>query len=112
MSRLCPTLLLWSSLEPAVSVNRPEGGSVQGVQRGTWMEEGDQSRNTENIGERGKACMDVDKDRSRNSNCLLRRLLFSRTGLTACFFMHPLKGPVCVCLRMCVCERVRLLRGH
>ena len=34
----------------------------------------------------------------RNSNCLLRRLLFSCTGLTACFFMHPLKGPVCVCV--------------
>lgn len=95
-------------LAGADSVNSPEGGSVQGVQRGTWMEEGDQSGNTENIGERGKACMDVDKDRSRNPNCVLRRLLFSCTGLTACFFMQPLKAPVCVC----VCERVRLLRGH
>ncbi len=60
------------------------------------MEDGDQSGNRENMGERGKACMVVDKDRGRNSNCLLRRLLFSCTGLTACFFMHPLKGPVCV----------------
>lgn len=58
------------------------------------MEEGDQSGNRESMEERGKACMDVDKD--RNCDCLLRRLLFSCTGLTACFFMHPLKGPVCV----------------
>lgn len=62
------------------------------------MEEGDRSGYKENMGERGKAGMDVDKDRGRNSNCLLRRLLFSCTGLTACFFIHSLKGPVCVCV--------------
>lgn len=36
--------------------------------------------------------------RGRISNCLLRRLLFSCTGLTACFFMHTLKGPACLCV--------------
>lgn len=52
----------------------------------------------EDMGDRGKACMDVNKDRTRNPNCLLGRLLFSCTGLTACFFIYLLKGPVCVCL--------------
>ena len=69
------------------------------------MEEGDQTGNGRNKGERGKACMDIDKDKSRNPNCLLRILLFCCTGPTACFFMYLLKGPmcVCVCMGLCVC---------
>lgn len=78
-------------------INRPEGGSVQGVHKGAGVEKGDWRANKQNIGERGKACMDMDS--GTNSNCVLRRLLFSCTELTACFFMHTLKASlVYVCL--------------
>lgn len=81
-------------------VNKPGGGSVQlgaveeEIGSGIWRIQGKQSR---------KACVDVDEDRTRNSNDLLRRLLFSYTRLTACFFMQPLRAPVCVSMSVCVC---------
>lgn len=84
-------------MEQIVSINRPEGGSVQGVQRGMRVEEGDQSGNRENMGEREKVCMDVDKGRGRNSNCLLRSLLFCCTGLHV-FYAPTKRSSVCVCV--------------
>lgn len=78
-------------------INRPEGGSVQGVHKGAGLEKGDWRANKQNIEERGNACMDMD--RGKNSNCVLRRLLFSCKELTACFFMRTLKASlVYVCL--------------
>ena len=50
--------------------------------------------------------------RGRISNCLLRRLLFSCTGLTACFFMHTLKGPACMCVSLTLTTNRSRISGY
>lgn len=72
---------------PTRSWCRSKEGPTQGVQRGTWMDERDHNGTGRKMREREKACMVVDKNRSRNPNCLLGRLLFFCTGRTARFFM-------------------------